>query len=128
MLADVKKMIAIRNQEKDVIHSVLNDARPPIVPVEYNSSANVPVPYVMWNGPKAILVAGNNLNKDVKLTAKLPLEKIGMAGASQIKITDLWNGGERVISAKNASNFTFTIKKDKTAGGGLAVYKIEVLP
>ena len=126
MLADVKKMIAIRKQEKDVIHSVLNDARPPIVPVEYSSSENIPVPYILWNKQKAILVAGNNLDKDVKLTAKLPLDKINMAEASQIKITDLWNGGERIISVKNTSNFTLTIKKDKTAGGGIAIYKIEV--
>ena len=127
MLVDVKKMIAIRKQEKDVIHSVLNLTEPNIVPVDYKSSATVPAPYILWNNKKAILVAGNNLSKDVKLTATLPLNKIGMGGAARLKITDLWNGGEKIVNAKDLANFTFSIKKDKTAGGGLAVYKIEVV-
>jgi len=127
MLADVKKMIAIRKQEKDVIHSVYNVARPNVAKVSYRSSANVPVPYVLWNDRKAILVAGNNQDKDVKMTVTLPLGKTGLSGVSQVRVTDLWNGGEKIIQVKNAAEFTFSIKSDKTAGGGLAVYKIEAI-
>lgn len=127
MLADVKKMIAIRKQEKDVIHSVYNEAKPRIEKVAYQSSSVVPAPYILWNNRKAILIAGNNLEKNVKLTVTLPLDKIGMSEASQIRITDLWNGGEKTMDVKNAADFSFAIKKDKVAGGGLAVYKIEVV-
>lgn len=127
MLADVKKMIAIRKQEKDVIHSVYNVAKPRIEKVSYKSASVVPVPYLLWNDQKAILVAGNNLDKDVKLTVTLPLEKIGMSGVSQIRITDLWNGGEKTLNVTSSSDFSFTIKKDKVAGGGLGIYKIEII-
>jgi hypothetical protein len=128
MLADVKKMIAIRNREKDVIHSVLNDVNPNITAVEYKSADPIPVPYIVWNDKKAILVAGNNLNKDVKLTVMLSLEKIGMSGASRIRITDLWNEGEEIKNISSTANLAFQIKKDKVQGGGLAVFKIEILP
>jgi hypothetical protein len=128
MLADVKKMIAIRKQENDIIHSVLNDVNPTIASVEYKSSDAVPVPYIVWNDKKAILVAGNNLEKDVKLTVTLPVEKIGMSGASRIRITDLWNGGDEIKNVNNTTDLTFRIKKDKTSGGGLAVLKIEIAP
>lgn len=127
MLEDVKKMIAIRKQEKDVIHSVYNVAKPRIEKVSYKSASVVPVPYLLWNDQKAILVAGNNLDKDVKLTVTLPLEKIGMSGVSQIRITDLWNGGEKTLNVTSSSDFSFAIKKDKVAGGGLSIHKIEAI-
>lgn len=127
MLADVKKMIAIRKQEKDVIHSVYNVAKPRIEKVSFKSTSAIPAPYMLWNDQKAILVAGNNLDKDVKLTVALPLDKIGMSGISQIRITDLWNGGEKTLNVTSSSDFSFTIKKDKVAGGGLGIYKIEAI-
>ena len=126
MLADVKKMLAIRKQEKDVIHSVLNDAISNIMAVEYTSSDPAPVPYILWNDKKAILIAGNNLNKDIKLTVTLPIEKTGISGASRIRITDLWNGGEEIRNVSNTISLTLHIKKDKIPGGGLAVIKIEI--
>ena len=128
MLIDVKKMIAIRKQEKDVIHSVYNETRPNVESVFYKSTSTIPVPYILWNDKKAILIAGNNSDKDVKLTVTLPLEKIGMKGASRIRLTDLWNGGEKVVEMKDLPEFSFGIKRDKVAGGGLAVYKMEVMP
>lgn len=127
MLADVKKMLSIRKQEKDIIHSSLNSVKPNIEALEYKSSDPIPVPYIIWNDRKAILVAGNNLNRDVKLTVTLPLERIGMSDASRIRITDLWNGGEEIKNINNKTELTLQIKKDKIPGGGVVVMKIEVL-
>ena len=127
MLADVKKMIAIRKQEKDVIHSVLNTSKPNIAAVAYRSSETVPAPYILWNNDKAILVAGNNQSKNVKLTVDISLSQIGMETASRVRITDLWNGGEKIVDVSKLANFPISIKKDRTPGGGLAVYKIEVV-
>jgi len=73
-------------------------------------------------------VAGNNLNKDIKLTVTLPIEKIGMSGASRIRITDLWNGGAEIRNVSNTTNLTIQIKKDRIPGGGMAVFKIEIVP
>ena len=125
MLTDVKKMIAIRKQEKDVIHSVYNDAKPNIIEVHYKSTSVLPVPYILWNENKAILIAGNNYDKDVELTVTLPLSKIGFNSVDKIRISDLWNGGSQVIDVKKSSDFTFTIKKDKVLNGGISIYKIE---
>lgn len=127
MLADVKKMIAIRKQEKEVIHSVTNESRPAIEKVPYQSDAAVPAPYILWNDQKAILIAGNASDRQVKLTVTLPLDKIGMAGVSQLRVTDLWRGGVKLIEVKNLPAFSFTIQRDRVAGGGLAVYKIEAI-
>jgi len=125
MLADVKKMIAIRKQESDVIHSFLNDVNPNIAAVEYQSSDSVPVPYILWNDKKAILIAGNNhADKDVELTVTLPLEKTGMSHASRILITDLWNGGDEIKKVSEVTHLTFRIKRDKTQGGGVAVFRL----
>jgi len=129
MLTDVKKMITIRNQEKDVIHSILDDVHPNMAAVAYKSSEPVPVPYILWNDKKAILVAGNNhTDKEVELTVTIPFEKTGMLRTSRIRITDLWNEGSEIKKVSDASALTFRIKKDKTPGGGVAIFKIETLP
>jgi hypothetical protein len=72
-------------------------------------------------------INGNNQHKDVKVTVTLPVEKIGMSGASRIRITDLWNGAEQIKNISNTTNLTFQIKRDRVQGGGLAVFKIEAL-
>jgi hypothetical protein len=73
-------------------------------------------------------INGNKLINNVKLTVTLPLEKIGMSGASRIRIIDLWNGGEKIKNVSITTNLTFQIKNDRVQGGGLAVLKIETLP
>lgn len=125
VLADVKKMLAIRKQEKDVIHSEINNKVPNIVALKYTSSKDVPVPYIMWNNEKAILVAGNNSDKDTRIKVTIPFGEIGMNNIRRVKISDLWNGGSKTLEVKGDTDFTFNIKKDKVAGGGIAVYRIE---
>ena len=125
MLVDVKKMLAIRKQESDLIHAAQNDITPKIDSLAFSSKAKLPVPYIMWNDKKAIIVAGNNTNKDVTVSVKIPWDKIGMKNQDKIVVTDLWNGGKKEVSSNKQQSLDIKMKKDKTAGGGVAILKLE---
>lgn len=126
MLADVKKMIAIRKQESSLLYASKNNAASNIDSLAFSCSAKVPIPYILWNDKTALLVAGNPTDKDVKITVDIPLDKIKQ-GAKKIIVTDLWNGGKKEITSEGLRKFTFTVKKDYTAGGGIGIFKIESL-
>jgi hypothetical protein len=80
----------------------------------------------MWNEDKAIVVAGNNTDEDVSCTIFIPIYTIGLKEKDEVIVTDLWNDVKKqVYSAKNIHTFSFTIKKDKVAKGGLAIFMIE---
>ena len=125
MLADVKKMIAIRKQESDLFRPTPTYTQPPVVAVSYKASDSIPVPYMLWNKNKAILIAGNHTKKNVSVTVKIPLKEIGMDYSDKFKITDLWNRQTIYLKKEETQTFQFSIKKDKAINGGIAVYKIE---
>jgi glycosidase len=129
MFEDVRKMMAIRKKEADILAAVPDRDNPKIKGVKCESNASVPVPYIRWNGRATILVAANrNTDKDANLKISIPLEKIGMAGHARYKVTDLWMGGEdRICSAADLAAFEFPGKRDKIAGGGIRIFKIEPL-
>jgi glycosidase len=126
MLTDVKKMLAIRKQESDLLHAATNENTPNIDSLGYVSKTKLPTPYILWNDHKALFVAGNNTDKDVSLSVKIPLDKIGFEKTGKFIITDLWNGKKTEVTAAGLDSFPVKIKKDKTAGGGIAIYKIEI--
>ena len=42
-------------------------------------------------------------------------------------VEDLWNKNQKVISAKELKNFRCTIIADKQSGGGIGIWKINVI-
>lgn len=124
MLKDVKKLIAIRKAENDILSAYDNGSLPEISELRYECSDSIPVPYTIQNGRKIIIVAGNNTEKDVKITLKPELINLGLKANTKYKLIDLWNNKEYKISGKELENYTFSVKKDKTSGGGIAVFKI----
>ena len=125
MFADVKKMISIRKQEKDLLCAADDNTVPNITGLKYKSRYTIPVPYIMWNNNKAIIVAGNNTDKDVNMSVTIPTDITGMENIRNFVITDLWNGGSKKVNAAELKEFNIKIRKDKTSGGGIAIYKIE---
>jgi len=120
MLNDVKKMIEIRKAERDLIHAWRNDSLPSVMPLSFHAPAGIPVPYLLWNGHKALIIAGNN-NEDKDIMCEVILPEI----VQQKKFTrafDLWNNTPVKIKGNSLS---FLIKKDKSPGGGLAVIKLQ---
>jgi hypothetical protein len=127
MFEDVKKMIAVRKQEADVLALTLEKEEPKLMAVSCERDITVPVPYIRWDHRSAILVAANpNTNEDAQLKLRIPLKEIGLAGRTSYKVTSLWPGGEtKTYPEKDLAGFACTVKRDRTQGGGLLVLKIE---
>lgn len=130
MFEDVKKMIAIRKREADVLTLTLEKERPKLMAVRCEQDTAAPVPYIRWNHRSAILVAANrNTSQDAQLKLRIPLEEMGLAGRSIYRVTNLWPGGDTKTYAEKALDaFPCTVKRDRVQGGGLQVLKIEPNP
>jgi hypothetical protein len=125
MLADVKKMIALRKQESRLLYALPNNVLPPIDSLAYTCSEKIPVPYMLWDDKSVLVVAGNNTDADANITVTVPLAKTGLRKARKVTVTDLWNGGTREMTAAELKKFSFTVKRDRVAGGGIGLFKIE---
>jgi len=127
MLEDVRSMIALRRQEKDVLAVSLDKVRPNLCAVRYECDAELPVPYMRWATGKAIVVAANrSASEDVQVVMKIPLETAGIGGHDRYKVEPLWPRGDATIkTSAGLEAFACMIRKDRTPGGGLAVFRIE---
>jgi glycosidase len=125
MLADVKRMIAIRKAESDIFNAASLYRLPKISAIEYKSNDDVPIPFILWNENKAIVVVGNNTANDVKLNLNVPLDIVGMGKVTHFMVTDLWNGTKTELKSADLKAFEVNIKKDRSARGGIGVFKIE---
>jgi pullulanase/glycogen debranching enzyme len=125
MLADVKKMIALRKQESKLLYALPNNVFPPIDSLAYSCSEKIPVPYMLWDDKSVLVVAGNNTDNDANITVNIPLTKTGIKKARKVTVTDLWNGGKKEMTVAELKNFNFTVKRDRVAGGGIGIFKIE---
>jgi hypothetical protein len=127
MFEDVKKMIAVRKREADVLALTLEKQEPKLMAVPCEQDIAAPVPYIRWNDRSAILVAANrNTDQDAQLKLRIPLKEIGLAGRGSYKVTDLWPGGNsRTYAEQELEALVCTVERDRTQGGGLQVLKIE---
>jgi len=109
-------------------YNIWTDRREPnLKAVSYQSNLEVPVPYIRWNGQAAIWVAGNrNSDRDANLKPRIPLEEIGLNGRKNYRVSDLWSDNRaRSYREDELDSFHFTIKPDKSAGGGIAAFRID---
>jgi hypothetical protein len=129
MLEDVKRMLMIRKQESDLLRPLLQgDVEPQLVAVPHASSIAVPVPYIRWNQNTAIVILANrNTEADAHLKLQIPLQKLGWKTDARYKVTDLWKGGGATVYSGTAlSGLAYTVKKDKSSGGGVGLMKIDL--
>jgi len=129
MLADVKKMMAIRKENAEVLSMCPGGIEPNLKAVQYESNHEVPVPYLRWSNRSTILIAGNrDRDADASLKLKIDLAGIGLDGRGSYTVTDLWSNAEtmHLIEAELA-DFRCVVKRDGVAGGGLAAFKIQPL-
>jgi hypothetical protein len=90
---------------------------------------SIPVPYMLYGDRKAIVVCGNTTDRTVKGVLNISLAGTPLENATQLQITDLWNGGKaKRIKAADLQKFPVVMKPDKTKRGGIAVLKIEIVP
>ena len=127
MFEDVKKMIAIRKREADVLTVLPERERPKLMALPFHSDIKVPKPYIRWSDRSAILVAANrNTMQDASLELEIPLRAIGLGGRSTYRVTDLWPGGDtKTYDEKKLVAYACSVPRDRTQGGGLRVLKVE---
>jgi hypothetical protein len=127
MLIDVKKMIAIRKQNAEILSMCPGGVAPNLKAVQYETDIEVPVPYLRWNNRTAILIAANrNRDKDSNLKLKIDLADIGLGGRGTYTVTDLWSNADPVhLTPAELADFRCEVKRDGIASGGLAVFKIQ---
>lgn len=127
MLADVTKLLRIRRENSDLIHAWGKGDCGNILAVPYAADRKLPVPYIIWNKTRAIVVAANpDQNKLINIELKLPLAKMGWMGVSRFKVVDLWSDDvAEDVKVAQLLSMKKVIKPDKSAGGGIAVFLIE---
>ncbi|MDR1594129.1 MAG: hypothetical protein LBS43_06550 [Prevotellaceae bacterium] len=132
MLDDVTRMIAIRKADVDLFRPLTSDKKPPLKTVALQTTGvdkdSIPVPYMLYNERKAIVVCGNTTDMTVKGVLNISLAGTPLENAKRLQITDLWNGGKaKRIKAEDLQKYPVVMKPDKTKRGGVAVLKIEVV-
>ncbi len=126
MFEDVKKMIAIRKQERDVLAAVPNYTPRNVRRIPFESDHPCPSPYVRWNQHKAIVVAGNlSTDSDLHLTLNVPLAELDLDGHRHYDVTDLWTGETQSYEAATLSQLDCVVKRDKIPGGGIRLLRIQ---
>ncbi len=126
MLEDCKRMLRIRRENRDLIHSDREDTHIIAVPFE-SSAGSPPVPYARFiPGEKAIIVAGNNsIRQEATFSLEVPLEEMGMQGRDRYRVVDLWSDTEEDVRESRLSGYKITVPRDRTAGGGVRAIMIE---
>lgn len=125
MFIDVRKMIRIRKENKDLFFARMDNAVPEIIALEIQSETGIPTPFAIWNEKGVIIIAGNNKDHDVDCTVRIPAEKLGLDLNKSYTIRDLWNNTTLKMKGSGLDNLSFKIKRDHVQRGGIAVFKIE---
>jgi hypothetical protein len=125
MLEDVKRLIAIRKMNGDLIRPVpVGKPAQHLHEVTYTSNVDLPVPYLYRGEEKMILIVGNpHTDQDAKVTFKLPAQPDFSQHAALV-VNDLWNDTSTRLTVKEFEKHTFTVKRDKTPRGGLLVLSV----
>jgi hypothetical protein len=129
MFEDVKRMLAIRREHRDLIHAVdpvkadIELRKVPAVSAEV-----IPVPYLLSNGERALLVIGNPGSGQVEVELELSLNILGFPeGLAGCDWTELWPEEQptRRVTVEELSRICCTIPADYERGGGLRVVRLD---
>ena len=130
MLTDVKRMLTIRRDHQDLIHAVpVGNTELIMNRVPFSTTEDIPVPYVLTNGKRALLIAGNPLDREVVVDLELSLEVLGLSEKTKkLQVVELWPSKQSAkrMRTKELSKYKCIIPADGTLGGGLHVVRFEV--
>jgi hypothetical protein len=123
---DVKRLIAIRKAEADVLGAASNVGAVTMRALDYSATLPTPRPYLRYNDAKAVIVAPNMQTSAVnELIVSVPLEDVGLGGSSAYLLTDLWDGSAWTVERAALDALALRIAPDRTPGGGLRLIRIE---
>jgi len=121
MHADCRKILQIRNENRDIFHNDRFNTHM----VSIDASPEKPKPYVRYiPGEKAIVVLGNDTRKDMVFKLDIPLEVMGFEG-EKYRVHYLWTGEQKVVNAKALNRLKVQVPADYEPGGGVRLVKIE---
>jgi Alpha amylase, catalytic domain len=131
MYDDVKRMLTIRREHMDLIHAI-EPGREELTVSSIPAAADeaIPVPYLISNGKRALLIAGNPTGVDLELDLKLTCERLGFpAGAGRIEVTRLWpvEVTPHTVATEALLQYHCLVPADHKQGGGLAVIRFDLL-
>ena len=131
MFKDVKRMLEIRSEHSDLMKAIGSDDEQLFFkPVEFESEVNLPVPYILTNGTRAVLIVGNPTNETQQLTVVLSAEDLGFGPIRKLKITHVWprEGVAQTVRSRTLKSYSVLLPQDGVPGGGLQVIRFEPLP
>ncbi len=118
MLNDVNSLIDVRKSNSDLFNGWAIQSGIQIEELDFQCDEDIPVPFIVWNNQKAIIVVGNNLEKEVAVEIKIPEKKLTFAPE---QIINQWTGAESKYNKK----MRIKIKPDKSPQGGLGIFKLQ---
>jgi len=132
MLKDVKRMLSIRREHTDLIYAPAPDEQNiKMNSVPSKSKDELPVPYVLSNGKRALLIVGNPSADEVTVELELTIANLNLPTETKhLKVTELWPAEKtsRNMSVRELSAYTCTVSADHKSGGGLNVIRFELIP
>ena len=73
-----------------------------------------------------MVVANRNPEADAHLKLKIPVEKLGVTVGAKYRLTDVWKGdAPRLFSAQTLSDFSYTVRRDRSPRGGIGVIEVK---
>lgn len=131
MFKDVQRLLQIRRDHGDLFRAMeAENDELKISAANVVKGADLPVPYILKNGEKAILVAGNPTSEFRSMTIRLNTSDLGLDKSERkVRVTKLWPMEEeaKVIKTRRLRKFKLELSPDKQPGGGLQVFLFENL-
>ena len=126
MLEDTRRMLSLRREYSDLIYATKSATRARILPLEFTVSTDkeLPVPYLIYNDERALLVAANPYDSDVELQVKIPTGGTGWLASGQLCLKDVWNRKGGIEHHPAGHDFKLKIAGDRQSKGGLSVWEI----
>lgn len=129
MLIDTKRLITIRNEHQDLIHALRSDnVDIKMSAVEVKAENKIPVPYILSNGKRALLVVANPTEGILKAQLTIRAEQLGLPkGTKSVRMTELWPTEAKPVEIKlsKLSKYKISLPPDFVPGGGLHVVRFE---
>ena len=129
MFNDVKRLLEIRAEHKDLIHALdPTDVNLKFKPVRVLSNSDLPIPYILTNGNRALLIAGNSSESTQEIVLDIDAGDLELGiTINKFNTTVLWpeEQASEQVELDVLSNYKLVLPADRIPGGGLQVIRFE---
>ena len=132
-ISEIKEQLPFRIPDPStavLIGQLLEQSDIAIAGVKTTGAGEIPVPYVLSNGKRALLVAGNPSDTKKNLTLHITPDDLGFpAGTESLRVTELWplEGEGKNMKISELRDYAATIPADGKTGGGLFILRLETI-